>query len=95
VIGGYVEFRSQRVKPPSWIKSLIYLSIPGHSASIRYGIPLRRSPGRHFWLSAIMAARFLASAFAGGPALLIILALIVRKLTKFDPGREPIQALGR
>jgi molybdopterin-containing oxidoreductase family membrane subunit len=42
-----------------------------------------------------MAARFLASAFAGGPALLIILALIVRKLTKFDPGQEPIQAVGK
>ena len=52
-------------------------------------------PGRHFWLSAIMAARFLASAFSSGPALLIILALIVRKYTKFDPGKEAIQALGK
>jgi molybdopterin-containing oxidoreductase family membrane subunit len=42
-----------------------------------------------------MAARFLASAFSGGPALLIILALIVRKVSKFDPGTEPIQALGK
>jgi len=31
----------------------------------------------------------------GGPALLIILALLVRKLTKFDPGYEPIQALAK
>jgi [DsrC]-trisulfide reductase subunit P len=42
-----------------------------------------------------MAARFLASAFAAGPALLIMLALIVRKVTKFDPGKEPIQAVGK
>lgn len=42
-----------------------------------------------------MAARFLASAFAGGPALLILLAMIVRKYTKFDPGKEAIQALGK
>ena len=42
-----------------------------------------------------MAARFLASAFAGGPALLIILALIVRKISKFDAGKEAIQAVGR
>ncbi|NCO67537.1 MAG: polysulfide reductase NrfD, partial [Nitrospirae bacterium] len=41
------------------------------------------------------AARFLASAFAAGPALLIILALIVRKYTKFDPGKEAIQAIGK
>ncbi|HEY6010390.1 MAG TPA: NrfD/PsrC family molybdoenzyme membrane anchor subunit, partial [Nitrospirota bacterium] len=84
------------VPPPKWIKPWIYLSIPWAisihtvTAFLYAGLP-----GRHFWLSAIMAARFLASAFAGGPALLIILALIVRKVTKFDPGKEPIQALGR
>jgi molybdopterin-containing oxidoreductase family membrane subunit len=42
-----------------------------------------------------MAPRFLASAFAGGPSLLILLALLVRKFTKFDPGKEPIQALAK
>jgi molybdopterin-containing oxidoreductase family membrane subunit len=84
------------IRPPSWVKPLIYLSIPWAvsihtvTAFLYAGIP-----GRHFWLSAIMAARFLASAFAGGPALLIILALIVRKFTKFDPGREPIMALSK
>jgi molybdopterin-containing oxidoreductase family membrane subunit len=42
-----------------------------------------------------MAARFLASAFSGGPSLLILLALIVRKYTRFDAGQEAIQALGK
>jgi molybdopterin-containing oxidoreductase family membrane subunit len=41
-----------------------------------------------------MAARFLSSAFAAGPALLILFCLIVRKTTKFDPGKEQIQTLG-
>ncbi len=50
-------------------------------------------PGRHYWLTAIMAARFLASAFCSGPALLILLALIVKKLTRFDPGKEQIRTL--
>ncbi len=82
--------------PPKWIKFFIYLSIPWAvsihtvTAFLYAGLP-----ARHFWLSAIMAARFLASAFAGGPALLIILSLIVRKVSKFDPGKEPIQAVGR
>jgi Ni/Fe-hydrogenase subunit HybB-like protein len=95
---GWVTLGADRksVAPPKWIKFFIYLSIPWAisihtvTAFLYAGLP-----GRHFWLSAIMAARFLASAFAGGPALLIILALIVRKLTKFDPGKEPIQALGK
>ena len=84
------------VHPPQWVKPLIYLSVPWAvsihtvTAFLYAGIP-----GRHFWLTAVMAARFLASAFAAGPALLILLALLVRKLTKFDPGQEPIQALGK
>ena len=81
---------------PGWVTKLTYLSVPWAvsihtvTAFLYAGLP-----GRHFWLSAIMAARFLASAFAGGPALLIILSLIVRKVSKFDPGREAIQAVGK
>jgi molybdopterin-containing oxidoreductase family membrane subunit len=94
---GWVTLSSDRkgVAPPKWIKPFIYLSVPWAvsihtvTAFLYAGLP-----GRHFWLSAVMAARFLASAFAAGPALLIILALIVRKVTKFDPGKEPIQTLG-
>jgi len=84
------------VAPPTWLKPFIYISIPWAvgihtvTAFLFSGLP-----GRHFWLSAIMAARFLASAFACGPALLIILCLIVRKYSKFDPGREAIRTLGK
>src|SRR4030066_903585 len=86
----------KEVAPPKWVKPLIILSIAWApsihtvTAFLYAGIP-----GRHFWLTAILAARFLASAFAGGPALLIILALIVRKYTKFDPGKEAFQSLGK
>ena len=78
-----------------WVKVLIYISIPWAfsihtvTAFLYAGIP-----GRHFWLTAIMAARFLSSAFASGPALLILLCLIVRKVSKFDPGKEQIRTLG-
>lgn len=87
---------SKGVRPPDWVKPLIYLSVPWAvsihtvTAFLYAGIP-----GRHFWLTAVMAARFLASAFAGGPALLIILALLVRKFSKFDPGVAAIQAIGK
>jgi molybdopterin-containing oxidoreductase family membrane subunit len=86
----------KEVPPPKWVKPIIYLSIAwAPSIHTVTAFLYAGLPGRHFWLSAIMAARFLASAFAGGPALLIILALIVRKYTKFDPGKEAIQALGK
>jgi len=98
IIIGWITLSADRkgVKPPTWIKPLIYLSIPwAFSIHTVTAFLYAGLPGRHFWLSAIMAARFLASAFAGGPALLIILALLVRRLSKFDPGKEPIQALGK
>jgi molybdopterin-containing oxidoreductase family membrane subunit len=44
-------------------------------------------------MTAILGPRFLASAFASGPSLLILLALILRKFTSFDPGKEAIQKL--
>jgi Ni/Fe-hydrogenase subunit HybB-like protein len=82
------------VAPPQWVKPLIYLSIPWAvsihtvTAFLYAGLP-----GRHFWLSAIMAVRFLGSAFAAGPALLVLLALIVRRATGFDAGNEALKKL--
>jgi molybdopterin-containing oxidoreductase family membrane subunit len=49
--------------------------------------------GRSFWLTAILAPRFLASAFAAGPALLILLCLALRKLAAFDVGEGAIGKL--
>jgi Ni/Fe-hydrogenase subunit HybB-like protein len=98
IIIGWTVLTAEResVPPPKWIKPLIYLSIPWAisihtvTAFIYAGLP-----GRGFWLTAIMAPRFLASAFASGPALLILLGFIVRKFTKFDPGKEVFQALAK
>jgi Ni/Fe-hydrogenase subunit HybB-like protein len=98
IVIGWMTLSSDRkgIKPPDWVKPLIYLSIPwAFSIHTVTAFLYAGLPGRHFWLSAIMAARFLASAFAAGPALLIIVALIVRKLTDFDPGKEPVQAVGK
>ena len=91
-----LEAEKNSAPPPAWIKPLIYLSIPWAvsihtvTAFLYAGLP-----GRHLWLTAILAARFLASAFAAGPALLILLCLFIRKVSKFDPGKEAIQNLSR
>ena len=78
-----------------WVKTLVYISIPwAFSIHTVTAFLYAGLPGRHFWLTAIMAARFLASAFASGPSLLILVCLIVRKVTRFDPGKEQIRTLG-
>jgi molybdopterin-containing oxidoreductase family membrane subunit len=97
VIGWTVlEAERNAAPPPKWVKPLIYLSIPwAPTIHIVTAFLYSGIPGRGFWLTAIMAPRFLSSAFASGPALLILLALIIRKFTKFDPGREQIQTLAK
>jgi Ni/Fe-hydrogenase subunit HybB-like protein len=80
---------------PTWITPLIYISIPwAFSIHTVTAFLYAGLPGRHYWLTAILAARFLSSAFCSGPAILILLCLIVRKMTRFDPGREQIHTLG-
>ena len=98
IIIGWNVLEAERngIAPPRWVKPLIYLSIPWAfaihtvTAFIYCGLP-----GRGFWLTAILAPRFLASAFASGPALLILLCMALKKLTRFDPGREAVQTLSK
>ncbi len=77
-----------------WVRYVILLSIPWAvsihtvTAFLYAGLP-----GRPFWLTAIMAPRFLASAFASGPALLILLCMLIRRLTGYDVGRKAVDAL--
>ena len=82
------------VSYPQWVKVLIYISIPwAFSIHTVTAFLYAGLPGRHYWLTAIMAARFLSSAFCSGPAILILLCFIVRKFTTFDPGKEQIRTL--
>jgi molybdopterin-containing oxidoreductase family membrane subunit len=98
IITGWTVLESDKkdVPPPAWVKPLIVLSIPWAvsihtvTAFIYSGLP-----GRGFWLTAIMAPRFLASAFASGPALLILFCLILKRVARFDAGEKAIQTLAK
>ena len=82
------------IKSPSWVKPLVYIAIPWAfsihtvTAFIYAGLP-----GRDFWLTALTAPKFLASAFATGPALLILISLALRRFAGFDAGQEAIRRL--
>jgi molybdopterin-containing oxidoreductase family membrane subunit len=97
VVISRATFRAERAgtPPPRWVKPVVYLSIPWavsiHTVTAFLYAGLAARP---FWLTAILAPRFLASAFAAGPALLILLALVVRRVSKFDPGETAIAKLG-
>jgi molybdopterin-containing oxidoreductase family membrane subunit len=104
-LGGYlvlniiitrVTLSSERkgIAPPGWIKPVIIISIPWaisiHTVTAFLYAGLAARP---FWLTAILAPRFLASAFSSGPALLIILCFVLRRFTRFDVGKQAIQKL--
>ena len=99
ILVGWTSLAAERkgTHPPKWVHFLVYLSVPwAFSIHTVTAFLYSGLPGRHFWLTAIMAARFLASAFAAGPSLLVILLLIVRKVSDYDPdppGLGAIQSL--
>ncbi len=96
LIIGWVSLESERVgtKPPNWIKVLVYVSIIW-AISIHTVTAFLYSglPARHYWFSAIMAPRFLASAFCSGPSILLLLLFILRRLTNITLSREAIKKL--
>lgn len=104
-LGGYlllnvvisrVTLDSERksIPPPKWIKPVIILSIPWavsiHTVTAFLYCGLAARP---FWLTAVLAPRFLASAFASGPALLVLVCMFLRRMTSFDVGKVAIQKL--
>jgi molybdopterin-containing oxidoreductase family membrane subunit len=98
IVIGWMVLTSEKagMLVPKWVKPLIYISIPWAisihtvTAFIYAGLP-----GRSFWLTAIMAPRFLASAFASGPALLILIALLLKRWNLFDVGQKAIDTLAK
>jgi molybdopterin-containing oxidoreductase family membrane subunit len=105
VLGGYLllnlvigwttlDCERNATRPPGWIKPLIYLSIPWAvaihtvTAFLYCGLP-----GRTLWLTALLAPRFLATAFASGPALLVLLCLVLKKVAGFDAGDAGLRRL--
>jgi Ni/Fe-hydrogenase subunit HybB-like protein len=96
VLCGWVILTAERkgTHPPKWIYIFVYISIPFavsiHTVTAMLYCGL---PGRHFWLSAIIAPRFLASAFAAGPAFIMVACLIMKRVANFDVGRQALEKL--
>ena len=89
-----LEHESRHVAVPRWVKVLVVISIFwAFSIHTVTAFLYAGLPGRHYWLSAIMAARFLASAFCAGPSILLLALLLLKRLTGFDPGKAVVKSL--
>ena len=85
-IPGYLLYKKYKGEEPSK-----YLFLPFVFISIGWAISIHTVTaflysglaGRPFWNSAILAPRFLVSAFASGPAIMILIFQIIRRVTNF------------
>lgn len=98
ILIGWAAIGAERkgIEPAKWVHVLALVAIPlAVSIHTVTAFIFAGMPGKAYWLTAILAARFLASAFAAGPALLIIICLIMRKLTTFKVADRAIDALAK
>ncbi len=80
---------------PSWLRPVIIMSLPwGIAVHVVSAFLFSGLPGRSFWDTAILAPRFLASAFATSSASLLLICLALRRLGRFDAGDLAIVRLG-
>ena len=80
--------------PPAWLRVLAIATIPwAIGIHIVTALLYAGLSARPAWMTAVLAPRFLATAFASGPALLILLAGGLARAKVFDVGREAIDRL--
>ena len=97
-IAGYLIYSKfiGRKPDPRWVLPFVMISIVWaisiHTVTAFLYVGLG---GRPFWNVAIVAPRFLASAFAAGPGLIIITLQIIRATTRFSVKDEALMTLRR
>lgn len=96
IIATHILFRTYTKKPFSkYLLWLLYFSIPaGIAIHTVTAFLYDGMVARPFWNSAILAPRFLASAFCSGPALMLIVFQILRKTTRFKITNEALWKIG-
>lgn len=95
---GWTCLQSDRVHlpHPKWVKPFIYLSIIwAFSIHTVTAFLYQGLPGRHYWLTAVLAGRFLASAFCAGPAILLLVMLVTEKVTTFKMAKNAVSTLAK
>lgn len=89
----YMHFQKKEYNKKIFNK-LILLSIPmAISIHTVTAFLFNGLAARPFWNSALLAPKFIASAFCSGPAVLLILFQILKRTTKFDIKQEAIEKI--
>ncbi|MBI5610875.1 MAG: polysulfide reductase NrfD [Deltaproteobacteria bacterium] len=91
----YMRFLGRRANP-KWYVPFVFLSI-GWAISIHTVTAFLYSGlgGRPFWNSAILAPRFIVSAFVSGPAFIVAILFALQRFAGLPVGNGPIKTLTR
>lgn len=95
-IPAYILFKHYQGKQPS---RKVYL--PGVFLSVFWAVGIHLVtaflyaglPARPFWNSSLLGPRFLASAFAAGPALIIVILGLIRRFTDYEVRTETLNKI--
>lgn len=94
LMGLAVAWSARGGRPKKWARGLAIATLPWaigiHVVTALLYAGLSARPA---WMTAVLAPRFLATAFASGPALLILLSAVLARTKIFDVGREAIERL--
>jgi molybdopterin-containing oxidoreductase family membrane subunit len=96
VLLAWLRWQRQRhgAPPPFRVKALLTLSVFwAFSIHTLTAFLYAGLAGREFWHSSILAARFLASAFCSGPAILLLLCLAGKRFLRFVPDPQALRVL--
>lgn len=89
----YMRFLD-RAPSPRWYLPFVFLSIAwAISIHTVTAFLYQGLGGRPFWNSALLAPRFLASAFVSGPALLIVTMIALRRIAHVHLSDQPVRTL--
>jgi molybdopterin-containing oxidoreductase family membrane subunit len=96
-IASYLVYKGYTGRPysPGFVLPIIFLSIPLaigiHTVTAFLFMGLK---ARAFWHTAILAPRFIASAFCSGPALMVIVFQALRRYYRLPIGEAALQKIG-
>ena len=94
VVGLAATLFARGDSPAKWVRGLAVATIPlAIGIHVVTALLYAGLAARPAWMTAVLAPRFLATAFASGPALLILLAGALARAQVFDIGREAVDRL--
>jgi Ni/Fe-hydrogenase subunit HybB-like protein len=96
-VASYLVYKGYTGRPysPGFLLPIIFLSIPLaigiHTVTAFLFVGLK---SRAFWHTAILAPRFIASAFCSGPALMVLVFQALRRFYRLPIGESALQKIG-